>query len=171
MFRLPARTLVSLSTHARPVCRRHGIPRLSAHIRPILTASPGISRRNQSTTSSGPKRCPSCSTPLPTSLPVCPKCFHITPIPESMTYHEMLGTPYEPNPFVVDVRQLKDQFRAVQAIVHPDRWVGKPPVCARLNARRSALTVFVFLYFRSTKRSRPRCLLASMRLCISYRIR
>ena len=45
-----------------------------------------------------------------------------------MTYHEMLGTPYEPNPFVVDVAALKNQFRAVQAVVHPDRWVAKPPV-------------------------------------------
>lgn len=46
-----------------------------------------------------------------------------------MTYHEMLGTPYQPNPFTVNPRQLKDQFRAAQAVVHPDRWVGKPEVC------------------------------------------
>lgn len=45
-----------------------------------------------------------------------------------MTYHEMLGTPYEPNPFVVDVSQLKQQLRAVQAVVHPDRWVSRPSV-------------------------------------------
>ena len=41
----------------------------------------------------------------------------------------MLGTPYQPNPFTVNPRQLKDQFRAAQAVVHPDRWVGKTEVC------------------------------------------
>ncbi|PIL31956.1 hypothetical protein GSI_06660 [Ganoderma sinense ZZ0214-1] len=62
-----------------------------------------------------------------------------SPIPESMTYHEMLGTPYEPNPFIVNPRQLKDQFRAAQALVHPDRWVGKPEehraIAAAMSAR------------------------------------
>ncbi|KAJ8489775.1 hypothetical protein ONZ51_g2746 [Trametes cubensis] len=56
-----------------------------------------------------------------------------------MTYHEMLGTPYEPNPFTVDVQQLKNQFRAVQAVVHPDRWVSRPPeqqaIAAAMSSR------------------------------------
>ncbi|TBU35251.1 hypothetical protein BD311DRAFT_709602 [Dichomitus squalens] len=127
MFRLPARTLIYLSAQARPAIRRHGPFRVGPLLRPSPTPLLALSRRSQSTTSSGPRRCPSCSTPFPTSLPVCPDCFYITPMPESMTYHEMLGTPYEPNPFVVDLRQLKNQFRTVQGIVHPDRWVGKPP--------------------------------------------
>lgn len=55
-----------------------------------------------------------------------------------MTYHEMLGAAYEPNPFVVDPAAIKNQFRAVQAVVHPDRWVSKPPVRNRLG-RRSTL--------------------------------
>ena len=84
--------------------------------------------RNLSSSAIGQNTCPACSAPLPTALPVCPRCSFIAPVPDSMTYHEMLGTPYEPNPFVVNVPELKQQFRKVQAVVHPDRWVAKPPV-------------------------------------------
>ncbi|CCM07096.1 uncharacterized protein FIBRA_09423 [Fibroporia radiculosa] len=42
-----------------------------------------------------------------------------------MTYHEMLGAQYEPNPFVVDTVEIKQRFRDLQSVVHPDRWVGK----------------------------------------------
>jgi len=42
-----------------------------------------------------------------------------------MTYHEMLGVPYEPNPFVVDTVAIKQELRQLQTVVHPDRWVGK----------------------------------------------
>lgn len=51
-----------------------------------------------------------------------------------MTCHEILGVPYEPNPFRVDVSQLKRAFRAAQAVVHPDRWVAKSPVRININS-------------------------------------
>ncbi|TFY55578.1 hypothetical protein EVJ58_g8156 [Rhodofomes roseus] len=54
-----------------------------------------------------------------------PLCYWISNIPGEMTYHEMLGTPYEPNPFVVDTAAIKRQLRQLQTVVHPDRWVGK----------------------------------------------
>ncbi|KAI0825125.1 Co-chaperone Hsc20 [Trametes gibbosa] len=94
--------------------------------RNIRTVSLAGSRSKHSDVSNQPKLCPSCSSLLPTALPVCSKCSYIEPIPQSMTYHEMLGTPYEPNPFLVNVPQLKMQLRAVQTVVHPDRWVSRP---------------------------------------------
>ncbi|KAI0724563.1 hypothetical protein C8T65DRAFT_714667 [Cerioporus squamosus] len=121
MFRL--RALASLSARVRttPPTSRFAIPH-----RPPRTTLAAAPTRFYSNASSSPKTCPSCSAPLPTALPVCTKCSYIAPIPESMSYHEMLGASYEPNPFVVDVPRLKDEFRAVQGVVHPDRWVGKP---------------------------------------------
>lgn len=44
-----------------------------------------------------------------------------------MSYHEMMGTPYEPNPFIVNNAQLKKRLRDLQTVIHPDRWVGKRP--------------------------------------------
>ncbi|KAI0655088.1 Co-chaperone Hsc20 [Cubamyces menziesii] len=138
MFRV--RALVSLSAQARSSFPRYAAARVP-HLPRCAPQSHGTLklRRNYSDTSSRPKTCPSCSAPLPTALPVCSNCSYIAPIPESMTYHEMLGTPYEPNPFAVDVRQLKNQFRAVQAVVHPDRWVSRPPeqqaIAAAMSSR------------------------------------
>ncbi|KAI0801254.1 Co-chaperone Hsc20 [Fomes fomentarius] len=97
-------------------------------------------RRTYSSAFTDSKLCPSCSSPLPTALPVCTNCSYIAPIPESMTYHEMLGAAYEPNPFVVDPTAIKNQFRAVQAVVHPDRWVAKPPDHQAIAAAMSART-------------------------------
>ena len=54
-----------------------------------------------------------------------------------MTYHEMLGVPYEPNPFIVDTAAIKRHLRQLQNVVHPDRWVGKPQVRTR-SPRRAA---------------------------------
>ena len=60
-----------------------------------------------------------------------------------MTYHEMLGVPYEPNPFVVDTAAIKRHLRQLQNVVHPDRWVGKPQVRARsLGALPSIIAAF-----------------------------
>ncbi|KAM5536192.1 hypothetical protein V8D89_010091 [Ganoderma adspersum] len=141
MFRLTARTLLaSFYLQTRLVLRQQAGPRAAPILRSYSPTHLAVFKRTftSSPDSDTPKRCPSCSTPLPSSLPVCPKCFYIAPIPESMTYHEMLGTPYEPNPFVVDPRQLKDQFRAAQAVVHPDRWVGKPEEYQAIAAAMSA---------------------------------
>ncbi|KAI0778195.1 Co-chaperone Hsc20 [Trametes elegans] len=126
MFRI--RSLVSLSAHARSALPRHATSR-GLHLPRYTTTQIAVNtrRRNHTEASTRTRTCPSCSAPLPTALPVCTSCSYIEPIPKSMSYHEMLGTSYEPNPFVVDVQQLKQQFRAVQAVVHPDRWVSKPP--------------------------------------------
>ncbi|TFK89954.1 hypothetical protein K466DRAFT_644648 [Polyporus arcularius HHB13444] len=126
-------------------CARARVPlpsaagtRLALQHRPHRTTLIGSPARYYSNTSSSPRTCPSCATPLPTALPVCPKCSYIAPLSESMSYHEMLGTSYEPNPFVVDVPQIKNELRAVQAVVHPDRWVGKPPEKQALAAAMSS---------------------------------
>ena len=47
-------------------------------------------RRNHDGSANRVKTCPSCSSPLPTALPVCSNCSYIEPIPKSMSYHEML---------------------------------------------------------------------------------
>ncbi|KAF8846381.1 Co-chaperone Hsc20 [Paxillus ammoniavirescens] len=71
------------------------------------------------------KICPSCGTKLPTTLPVCPKCDYIAKFQHSITYHELLGLPYEPNPFIVDSALLKRRFIEAQRVCHPDAWVTK----------------------------------------------
>ena len=126
MFRL--RALISVSNHAHPSPLRHAIPRGNYHIGANSVPFIRLTRRSHSSPISRPRLCPSCASPLPSALPVCSNCSYITPIPESMTYHEMLGASYDPNPFVLDVSELKSQFRKVQAVVHPDRWVARPQV-------------------------------------------
>ncbi|KAI0669889.1 Co-chaperone Hsc20 [Trametes maxima] len=137
MFR--TRALVSICSRARALPARPLQSQACSLPRRAQNAAILAARRHYSDISTPTKTCPSCSAPLPTALPVCSKCAYIAPIPESMTYHEMLGTSYEPNPFVVDVQQLKRQFRAVQAVVHPDRWVSKPPeqqaIAAAMSSR------------------------------------
>lgn len=105
-------------------CLLHSATRASA------TSS---SRRRYATSTS--RTCPQCSAALTTPLPVCTKCYWISNIPHEMTYHEMLGVPYEPNPFVVDTTAIKRHLRQLQTAVHPDRWVGKPRVRTRSHRR------------------------------------
>ncbi|KAG2044853.1 hypothetical protein BDR03DRAFT_1004074 [Suillus americanus] len=71
------------------------------------------------------KTCPSCGTILPTALPVCPNCNYIARIQDSISYHDILGLPYEPNPFVVDAALLKRRFIEAQRVSHPDAWATK----------------------------------------------
>ncbi|KAH9849752.1 Co-chaperone Hsc20 [Lenzites betulinus] len=138
MFRLRALASFNLLRAPLPSLRYSNGRRayLSRHIPTVARVG---SRNKHTDVSKCPKLCPSCSSPLPTALPVCSNCSFIEPIPQSMTYHEMLGTPYEPNPFLVDVLHLKKQFRAVQSVVHPDRWVSKPPdqqaIAAAMSSR------------------------------------
>ncbi|OBZ80008.1 Iron-sulfur cluster co-chaperone protein HscB, mitochondrial [Grifola frondosa] len=119
MFRF-SRSLVSLSRHS--LLHRRPVPRPAFA---LPSAIPQTHLRRYINTSQNPKRCPACSAVLPTPLPVCPSCAYIAKLPKSMTYYDMLDVPYEPNPFVVDTARLKARFRSAQAIVHPDRWVGK----------------------------------------------
>lgn len=71
------------------------------------------------------KTCPSCGAILPTVLPVCPNCNYIARIHDSISYHDILGLPYEPNPFVVDTALLKRRFIEAQRVSHPDAWATK----------------------------------------------
>jgi len=72
--------------------------------------------------------CPSCSSPLPTPLPACTTCWYISPLPSTVTLHEIFGLPSHPNPFIVDISNLKQRFRESQAICHPDSWASKGSV-------------------------------------------
>ena len=145
MFRF--RGLTSAFNHARLSPVRQAIPRRSYQTGPTLIPLSGLARRNHSSSTGRPKLCPSCTSPLPSALPVCSSCSYIAPIPESMTYHEMLGASYDPNPFVLDVSELKNQFRRVQAVVHPDRWVAKPQVS------HSCYYGFIWLHQSTTRRN------------------
>ncbi|KAI0308200.1 hypothetical protein B0F90DRAFT_1680936 [Multifurca ochricompacta] len=74
--------------------------------------------------------CPSCAAPLPTTLPACPKCFHIERPTQNKKYdyYELLETPKSPNPFIVDESRLKNNFRRMQRYVHPDLWASQGEV-------------------------------------------
>ncbi|KZT02713.1 Co-chaperone Hsc20 [Laetiporus sulphureus 93-53] len=98
-------------------------PLVRIHLPPATAAR--LSAHRFSTSSPPHPKCPQCSAPLPSPLPICPKCAYIAPIPQGMTYHEMLGLPYEPNPFIVNPAALKRRFLELQGIIHPDRWVGR----------------------------------------------
>ncbi|KAG1749988.1 uncharacterized protein EDB91DRAFT_1110744 [Suillus paluster] len=86
-------------------------------------ASPSSSRH--SVVTSLTKTCPSCGAVLPTALPVCPSCNYIARIHDSISYHDILGLPYKPNPFSVDAALLKRRFLEAQRISHPDAWATK----------------------------------------------
>lgn len=74
------------------------------------------------------KSCPSCSHPLPSPLPACTNCGHISGLPQDVKYHDIFALPYEPNPFVIDTTVLKQRFREAQSICHPDSWASKGSV-------------------------------------------
>jgi hypothetical protein len=75
-----------------------------------------------------PSRCPSCSVPLPTQLPACPKCAFISGVPSAVSFYDLFRLPYDPNPFLVDVPTLRNRFRQAQAVCHPDSWATKGSV-------------------------------------------
>ncbi|KAG8967061.1 hypothetical protein FRC03_010809 [Tulasnella sp. 419] len=83
--------------------------------------------------------CPSCSTPLPTRLPTCPKCSHIAPVSSEESYHALLDVPESPNPFVVDARTLRRNFLQAQRVCHPDAWSGKGQKEQAIAAAQSSL--------------------------------
>jgi molecular chaperone HscB len=84
-----------------------------------------------------PSACPSCSAPLPTPLPACPKCSFISPVSLEVPKHELFGIDYEPNPFIIDTSALRHKFRELQRVVHPDVWSGSDKVhlCVSLVLR------------------------------------
>ncbi|KAI6153592.1 hypothetical protein BKA82DRAFT_937146 [Pisolithus tinctorius] len=71
------------------------------------------------------RTCPSCGALLPTRLPVCLSCNWIAGVHNSIPFHELMGLPYSPNPFVVDTALLKRRFLEAQRICHPDAWATK----------------------------------------------
>ena len=89
--------------------------------------TPPVRYFNAATSARSPplKACPSCSSPLPTPLPACPNCFNISRLPSTVSYHEIFGLPYDPNPFEVDIGVLRSRFRNLQRVIHPDKWSGK----------------------------------------------
>lgn len=76
------------------------------------------------------RTCPSCSTPLPTALPTCPKCQYISPLPSSMSYFQYFNLPDvdSSNPYVVDLSDLRRRYLRTQRVCHPDIWSQKGEV-------------------------------------------
>ena len=87
-----------------------------------------IARRTFSATTRTGRKCPACGSPLPTPLPACSNCDYIAPLSQSSTYYEILGLPEDANKFDVDPKVLKDCFRQLQRVIHPDKWSNKGPV-------------------------------------------
>ncbi|KAH8100721.1 hypothetical protein BXZ70DRAFT_1008209 [Cristinia sonorae] len=52
-----------------------------------------------------------------------------------MSYHEVMGFNYQPNPFQLDHSTLRARFLALQRLVHPDRWAVKSPTSGEIAAR------------------------------------
>lgn len=129
------------STAVKPITNR-----LNSHLQSITFCSPRVFRRgiHSDLPPSTQKQCPSCSFPLPTPLPICPKCKHIEPVSPEMSYHEMFGFDYEPNPFNIDTSALRQMFRKAITVAHPDKWAGSDEV--RISLSLGAVhVVFCFL--------------------------
>lgn len=109
--------------------------RLFLRVQPSRSFHPSLARWNQSRTHS----CPVCSAPLPSPLPACTKCWNLFALPQDLTHHGLFGLSYDPNPFVIDLPQLKRKFIQAQAVCHPDAWASKNPeklqVAQALSAR------------------------------------
>lgn len=164
MFRLLANAALPSRLRTRAYAARH---QLRPQAYPVL-AVPRRYLQTNSSTSPSPPTCPACSNPLPTALPICPKCLYISNIPKSMSYHEMLGASYTPNPFIVDPSQLKSKFRQVQSVVHPDRWAGRSKVCiSNSSIYLSSCADVSFSSLRTSKLLLPSCLPRSMLLFIT----
>ncbi|KAG1825933.1 uncharacterized protein BJ212DRAFT_1259468 [Suillus subaureus] len=115
---LPFLVRVAQTTH-RPLALSNG------YYARAFTDKANPSSSRHSVVTSLTKTCPSCGTILPTALPVCPNCNYIARIHDSISYHDILGLPYEPNPFVVDAALLKRRFIEAQRVSHPDAWATK----------------------------------------------
>ncbi|KDQ63554.1 hypothetical protein JAAARDRAFT_169505 [Jaapia argillacea MUCL 33604] len=99
------------------------LPR-SSHRAPSIP----IRRPLSSSSNSQPSKiCPQCSTPLPTALPLCPKCSYIANIPSTTPYHDLFNLNSGHNPFIVDTGLLKRRFLEAQRLCHPDTWAVKAP--------------------------------------------
>lgn len=124
-IRLLAKWIEPAHRHSRSISI---LARRAALSTPTPWQTPPITLSRRWTSQTTTKQCPSCSAPLPTSLPICPKCSYVHTVSPEQSYHEIFGLPYEPNPFNVDTSALRRQFILAQGIVHPDKWSGKPRV-------------------------------------------
>jgi molecular chaperone HscB len=116
------------STVAQVTHRASSLLAPSSRYARVLSDQAGSSSSRHSVVTSLTKTCPSCGAVLPTALPVCPNCNYIARIHDSVSYHDILGLPYEPNPFVVDRTLLKRRFLEAQRVSHPDAWATKGEV-------------------------------------------
>ncbi|TFK30454.1 Co-chaperone Hsc20 [Coprinopsis marcescibilis] len=101
--------------------------RSSSRIQCLALAAPSRRRFTTSATQSRQRNCPNCGKPLSSALPACNSCWRIFVLPNDVSHHALLGIPYEPNPFVVDIPTLKRNFRRAQSVCHPDSWASKNP--------------------------------------------
>ena len=137
---------LSTRLSAKPAIRALSV----AHIRPLASiplAQRQIQPRSHASTrhfsASAPhsafltKLCPQCSKPLPTPLPACPNCDYIARLSPSTSFFDILGVPYSQSPFEVDVALLKNRFRDLQRVIHPDKWSGKGEVSHNFLLHRS----------------------------------
>lgn len=77
------------------------------------------------------KACPSCSTTSSLETLVCPKCSHLLPIPNEMDLYSLMGLDWrkvEQGGWKVDVKELKNKWRRMMGVSHPDRMGGKSEV-------------------------------------------
>jgi hypothetical protein len=121
MFRLA----FTASTKLRPGIRHAHTQHLPRYV-PQQSSTSFLARRcMSSSTESGTSHCPSCSAALPTPLPACPQCFFITMPQQDTTLYDIMGLSFSSNPFEVNPAQLKNRFRELQRIIHPDKWSNK----------------------------------------------
>jgi molecular chaperone HscB len=92
--------------------------------------------------------------PLSSTVPACTNCWNLFSISPDISHHELLGLPYEPNPFVVDLDALKQRFRQAQAACHPDTWASRGPVRVAVPYH---LKLLVDSLNRISRTSRRRC--------------
>lgn len=96
-----------------------------------------------------PDKCPNCTATLPSLLPACTNCWHISPLPSNTRLHDIFGLPYHPNPFTVNVATLKQKFREAQAICHPDSWASKGSVSLYFHS--------LLIHFQLVSQEQARC--------------
>lgn len=111
------------------------VPRMARVKRPPTRTLVRIPCRTLSMTASTQLRklkglpCPQCKKPLPTSLPTCPNCSYIEPVPPGTTYYQVLGLTHpDYNPYMVNLGTIIPTFRQAQKVCHPDKWAQQPAV-------------------------------------------
>lgn len=121
---VPSRDCSLSATTTFKMALRHAV----RSCRQFSTWKYGIGNIQTRFLSSTSRQCPSCSASLPTRLPTCPNCFHIEPLPPTVSYFELFDLPSDASAFRVDTRDLRARFLHAQRLCHPDVWSGKGKV-------------------------------------------